>query len=204
MKNGEQALSCAFCRTALEKSDEETLAKYRKRVEHKDPKALCNMALFYRYGEHGLPVDQAKCVDLFREAASLGFPGALYQIGCFHHGGEMGLQQNEEEALKLFKEAADGGLMIARHNLGVIEYQNGNAVAALRHWRLSASAGLRGSIDYLIEDFERGLLQHEDLAKTLRAFYRAQAEMKSEDRDQFIKYMKETGEYNVEYDFTGA
>ena len=52
----------------------------------------------------------------------------------------------------------------------------------------------------LIQCFEAGLLQHKDLAETLKVFYRARAEMKSEDRDKFIKLLKEEGNYQEEYD----
>ena len=52
----------------------------------------------------------------------------------------------------------------------------------------------------LIECFEDGLLHHGDLAETLRAFYLARAEMKSDDRDEFIEYLKENGEYKEEYE----
>ena len=71
----------------------------------------------------------------------------------------------------------------------------GDGVAAMRHWRLSASGGSKASMGALIGCFEHGLLQHKDLAETLQVFYRARAEMKSEDRDQYISYLKETGEY---------
>ena len=37
-------------------------------------------------------------------------------------------------------------------------------------------------------------LHHGDLAETLLAFYRSRAEMKSEDRDQYISYFKMSGQ----------
>ena len=37
-------------------------------------------------------------------------------------------------------------------------------------------------------------LHHGDLAETLLAFYRSRAEMKSEDRDQYISYLKMSGQ----------
>ena len=52
----------------------------------------------------------------------------------------------------------------------------------------------------LIFRFEDGFLHHADLVESLQTFYRARAEMKSEGRDQFIKLLKETGEYQEEYD----
>jgi TPR repeat protein len=183
-----------------EKGKEEILARASKRVESKDASAMNNMAMVYGFGFHGVPVDQAKCIDLLRESADLGCPGARYQLGCFHDDGEMGLEQNEEKALKYYREAAEDGHVIAINNLASVEGRNGDPVAAMRHYRLSASGGLRVSMENLIEHFDDGLLHHGDLAETLRAFYVARAEMKSEDRDQYIKHLKMIGEYNAEYD----
>ena len=191
--------TCAFCRTPLPDSDE-NLARLRKRAERKDSAALLNMALGYGFGDFGLQVDQAKCIALLRESADLDFPPAQYQLGKFHRLGEMGLEQNEEEGLKYYEKAAEGGDLDARHNLGCLEGQNDDLVASMRHWRLSAAGGDKDSMDGLIAYFENGLLQHGDLAETLQVFYRSRAEMKSEGRDQFIKHLKKTGEYEAEYD----
>ena len=95
MKNGMQ-VTCAFCREPVSKSNEETLARLSKRVELKDPAALCQMGLAYGFGHHGLQLNQDKCIDLLRESAGLGCPPALRQLGNFHDHGEMGLEQNEE------------------------------------------------------------------------------------------------------------
>jgi hypothetical protein len=113
----------------------------------------------------------------------------------------MGLEQNEEEGDKYWKEAAEGGYLVARHHLGNKEIGNGNNVAAMRHWRLSASGGYRRSMDNLIACFEEGLLHHGNLAESLRAFYRSRDEMKSEGRNQYIAYLKSTGKYHEAYDF---
>ena len=158
------------------------------------------MALDYGYGDCGLPVDHAKCIELLRESAALGDLPALYQLGLYYFEGAMGLDQNEEEALKYLEKAAEGGHVLARHNLGCVEKDNGTHVAAMRHYRLAASEGFKPSMGYLIECFERGFLHHGDLAESLQAMYCAAAEMKSEDRDQFIEYLKSTGEYEAEYD----
>ena len=200
MTRGEQADTCAFCRAAAPGSDEEILALRRKRIELNDPKALYNMALNYDNGAYGLAVDQVKCIDLLRQSAAFGYPFSQYQLGMYHYHGMMGLEQNEEEALKLWEKAAEGGHLTSRNNLGAIAYGNGDRVATMRHWRLSAAGGFRGSMEGLIVNFEDGLLHHGDLAKTLQAMYRSRAEMKSEGRDQHIKHLKEIGEYQGEYD----
>jgi TPR repeat protein len=193
------AITCAFCRTPVPESDEEMLARRRKRVERNDPDAILSHASDYDFGTTGLPVDHAKCVDLHRQSADLGSPSAQFQLGNFLYDGAMGLGQNKEEALKFWKKAAEGGHVVALYNLGCIEGRNGNNIAAMRHWRSSASGGMRGSMEGLIMYFEGGLLRHGDLAVTLQAMYLARAEMKSEDRDQFIEFLKMGGE-NVGYD----
>ena len=42
-----------------------------------------NMAIDYGHGDEGLPLDQAKCIELLREAAGLGFPDANFQADPF-------------------------------------------------------------------------------------------------------------------------
>ena len=200
VKSGERS-TCAFCRTAAPRSDEELLARLIKRVERKDPNALHIMAQNHGYGKHGIAVDQAKCNELLREAAGLGFPAAQYQLGQLYRDGGMGLEQNEKEALNYFKEAAEGGDLFARHNIACAERRKGNNVAAMRHFRLSASGGHRSSVGGLLARFEEGLLHHSYLAETLQAMYLARAEMKSEGRDQWIVHLKRTGKYKEEYDF---
>ena len=199
MKSGKQ-ITCAFCRTAVPRSEEEELARMRKRAELMDPDALVNVAMCYGRGGHGLPLDQSKCIELHRKAAGLGYPDAQYNLGTFYFNGEMGLEQNKEEALKYWEKAAEGGYLDARHNLGCEENENGNHVPVMRHWRLAASGGYRKSMDFLIEDFEDGLLHHGDLSETLQVFYRSRGEMRSEGRDKYIKFLKMAGEYKEEYD----
>jgi TPR repeat protein len=198
MKSGRRP-TCAFCRTTAPESDEEVLAYLRKRVERKDLDALRNMAMTYGYGWNGLPVNQAKCIELLRQSAGLGYYPALYQLGAFHDAGAMGLEEDQEKALQYYKEAAEGGHLLARHNVGCTDKETGDDVAAMRHFRLSASAGLKISMGSLIACFEEGLLQHEDLAETMRAMYHARAEMRSAERDQHIAYLKTTGEYREKY-----
>jgi len=112
----------------------------------------------------------------------------------------MGLEQNEEEYCKWLERAAEGGDVMSLLLLGDIKTKNGNHVAAMRHFRLSASEGMRMSMDRLILCFEDGLLHHADLAETLQVMYVARAEMKSEDRDVYIAHLKKTGAYKEEYD----
>jgi len=192
--------TCAFCREPIPKSEKEYLTQLRKRVELKDPNALCIIAMYYGRGMCGLSVDQTKCIELLRQSAALGYPIAHYQLGIFRHTGEMGLEQNKEEALKYTQKAAEGGDLMSRHNLGFDEKDNGDFVAAMRHWRLSASGGLKLSMVLLIHGFEGGFLHHADLANTMSAYYRSTAEIRSKHRHQFIEHLKKIGEYRPDYD----
>ena len=184
----------------MPRSEEERSERRRKRVELKDPDALCIMAMMYGRGQNGLPVDQAKCIELLRQSASLGCPGAQFTLGNFYDIGAMGLEQNKEKATEYWKKAAEDGHVISRHNLGCEDDDNGDVVAAMRHWRLAASGGVRSSMNNVIARFELGLLHHANLAETAQAFYLARSEIKSEDRDQYMKHLKMIGEYEEEYD----
>ena len=192
--------TCPFCRKPVSKSNDENLARLGKRVQLKDPNALIEMAAAYGYGHYGVPVDEAKCVALYRESADLGFSIAQCALASYHYEGGMGLEPNKEEELKYLEKAAEGGHVLARNNLGCEAASNGDYVAAMRHWRLSASGGNRLSIRALIERFEFGFLRHGDLADTLQAFYLTRAELWNKGRVQHIAYLKRNGKYNEEYD----
>ena len=56
--------------------------------------------MHFLHGRLGLPMNQAKCIDLMRQAADLGNAVSQYQLATFHRTGEMGLGQNEEESRK--------------------------------------------------------------------------------------------------------
>jgi hypothetical protein len=199
MKSGERArMTCAFCRTTMPESDEEILARLRKRADSKDPIAIRNLASEYDRGRYGLPVDRAKGIELLHQSADLGCLPSKFKLGLHHNDG---IERNEEEALKYYKEAAEEGYIHALSNLGCMEKENGDIVAAMRHWRLAASGGFRGSMEALIECFEDGMLHHGDLAETLQAMYFARAEMRSEDRHQYIQFLKRTGGYKEEYNY---
>jgi TPR repeat protein len=199
-KRATERQTCAFCREPMPRSDEEILVRLRKRADQMDRNALCNLAMKYGRGMNGVSVNRAKCIELLRQSAGLGYYPAQYNLGAFHKRGEMGLHQDDEEALKYFTEAAEGGDVESQYTLGCTAYENSDHVAAMRHWRLSASGGLRPSMNNLIVYFQDGLLRHGDLAETLQEMYRSRAEMKSEARDQYIKHLKETGKYDDSMD----
>ena len=198
--------NCAFCREPMADSDEVILAQLRKGVERKDPTAMFEMGNNYGFGTltdaYGLlePLDQAKGIDLLRQSGDLGCSMALCRLGQFHAGGNWGLEQNEEEGLKYFTKAAEAGDVRARDHIGRKEARKGDNIAAMRYWRLSAAGGYTPPIGDLIGCFEDGLLHHGDLAETLQVMYRSRAEMRSEERDEYIRHLKRTGRYNYDLD----
>ena len=159
------------------------------------------MSGHYGYGECGLSVDQTKCIDLMRQSAALGCPFSQYQLGVLHSTGDMGLEQDDAQAKMHWEKAAEGGHLTSRHNLACKEASMGNHIAAMRHWRSAASGGQRSSMEGVIGCFEAGALRHGDLAATLQAFYLARSEMKSADRDEYIRYLKMTGQFDEEFDY---
>ena len=208
-------LTCAFCRTAVPRSNEGYLVQLRKRVEQKDPFALYCMAMVYGIGQFGLSVDVAKCAELLRESAALGFPVAQFNLGM------RDINENKEEGLRHLEAAADGGDVISRyylgimlhidgdaegghlggtrHNVGCYDSKNGNYVAAMRHYRLAASRGYKPAMSDIIGCFEEGVLRHGDLAETLQNFYLARSELRNDDRDRYIEHLKEIGKYNEDW-----
>ena len=72
---------------------------------------------FYHDDKHGLPVDRAKAVELWRKAAKLGYVEAYNNIGnaCMYG---MGVEKDERKARLYTQLAAIGGNSVARYNLG--------------------------------------------------------------------------------------
>lgn len=60
---------------------------------------------------------------------------------------------------------------------------NGNADGCNKHLTVAASAGHKGSMDYLMANYKRKLVSKEDLSETLRAYQASTDEVKSKDRE---------------------
>ena len=74
--------------------------------------------------------------------------------------------------------------MPARHNLGVMEWNNtGNRKRALKHWMISAGAGHDNSLEGIRNCFMIGVASKDDFEGALRAHKEASDEMKSVHRD---------------------
>lgn len=172
--------------TELDIGPLEKLVRNSTSAQHQKAQALYNEGLNY-----GKLLDQTKLIDLLRESADLGFSGAQYQLGTFYHNGEMGLEKKEEESMKAYKEAAKGGHILAQHNLGAAKYANGEYVAAMRHWLLSASGGTGTPWELSLIASRKACSNIESSPRPCRPFIvLASANMKSEDRVQHIGYLQ--------------
>ena len=70
----------------------------------------------------------------------------------------------------------------ARHNLGIDEYEAGNTNRAMKHWMISAGAGLDESVKAIRECFLGGHTTKDDFEKALRSHKEANDEMTSGER----------------------
>lgn len=68
--------------------------------------AQYELAIQYETGR-GVPQDQARALELYRQSAALDFPDAINDLGFFHYHGMMGLPSDPQKALAMFERAAD-------------------------------------------------------------------------------------------------
>ena len=114
--------ACPFCNAMTGgKTNAEIVEEMMKRVEVNDAVSICKLANDYYHGAIGLLQDQAKAIELWKQAAKLGSIQAQYQLGCFfRQGGDSKKSKFHYEA------AAMVGNEVARFNLGFMEYLSGN------------------------------------------------------------------------------
>ena len=82
------------------------------------------------------------------------------------------------------EQAAIGGHVFARHNLGVVEEQNGNIERAVKHYIVAANLGFHLSMEALKKCYQEGMISKDDFASVLRAHQAALGAMKSPQRDE--------------------
>ena len=174
---------CAFCRTPSATSNEEENERIKKLAESGNAIANYHIGAFYYEGVFGFPLDLTKANELWLRAGELGHAGAYNNLSNSYHYGR-GVEVDEKKAAHYLELAAMNGLVQARHNLGCAEGQTGNLHRAMKHFILSARTGYKLSLDKVKEGFMLGYVTKDEYADTLRAYQRAQDEMKSEKREK--------------------
>jgi len=122
-----------------------------------------------------------KSFEMVSRAAELGSINAHYDLSNLYYKGE-GVKKDVSKAIHHWKLAAIGGHEIANHNLGNIEYRNGNKNQAMKHYMIAARAGEDNSLKKVGDGYKSGHVTKDDYAATLRAYQMSVDEMKSEQR----------------------
>ncbi|EJK71016.1 hypothetical protein THAOC_07582, partial [Thalassiosira oceanica] len=178
---------CPFCRTPYPKNDAVGLALVKARVLKKDPEAINNLGQQYYHGRLGLHKDMRKAVELFTEAAELGSVEALFNLGNVYYFGE-GVQEDKLKGAEFYTRAAMQGHVGSRHNLGQAEARKGNFNRAVKHWMISAKMGEKTSIENMKRVFTTGLATKKQYAEAMNGYQDAIEEMKSDDRDEAMRF----------------
>ena len=174
---------CPFCRKPVADSTEEEHIRIERRVELNDPNAIFMLGFDCFMGEQGSEQDIDKALELFHRAADLGSIDAHNILGTMYGRG-IEVPEDNKKTKYHFEIAAIAGHVLARHNLGALEGNSGNDDRAMKHYLLSASAGLDASMKMVTNYYRDGLVTKDDLEKTLRAHKKSNDELKSELRDR--------------------
>jgi TPR repeat protein len=148
-----------------------------KRIKANDPAALCHMgAICYK------EEDYDSAFGYLTKAAELGHLNSHYRLGIMYMNGK-GVEEDDEKKVYHFEKAAIGGHPYARHELAVMEEENGNIERSVKHLIIAANLGFDLSMKALWKHYSLGNITKEDLDATLRTNQAAIDEMKSEQRD---------------------
>ena len=174
---------CPFCNAD---QNREKVEQIHKRVAANDASAICRLANFYHHGVSGFQQDHARAIELFTRSAELGFSKAHYDLADFYYkGGDL------KKAKFHYEAAAMAGDEEARYNLGCLENNSGNSERAVKHLKIAASAGFFRAMHGLISFFQEGRVSRELIDTTLAAYNEYCAEMRSEARDTYIRFVLE-------------
>ena len=179
---------CPFCRKTLPGTDEETNEQVMKRIEAKDPVAMCFMG-GVRY-EKG---DYTSAFEYYLKAAALGDVEAHYGLSVMYREG-MGVEKDENKLMHHAEQAAIGGHPMARHDLGCMEGGNGRFDRAAKHYIIAAKLGFDRSLECVKDLYKAGHVSKEDFTAALRGYQTAIEATKSPQREEAAEFEKERGD----------
>ena len=176
---------CAFCREPVPKSQEEGDKNVLKRIkENNDPAAMCHMGL--KRKNEG---DYETALEYWTKAAVLGESDAHYYLSIMYREGE-GVAKDKKKEVYHLEEAAIGGHPMARHNLGIVEKDNGRFEIEKKHFIIAANLGLNNSLKCIKDLHTMGHASKEEYAGALRAYQTAVEATKSQQREEAEAYYK--------------
>ena len=169
---------CPFCRTLFLSSIEEGLGRLKKRLELGDEHAFVMIGNAYSLGRFGLPQDSAMAMKFYHQAGKVGY----MHIGNAYDNGD-GVERDKKMAKHYYELAAMEGIVMARHNLGCLEGQDGNYQRAYKHFMLAARVSPI-SFDTLKQGYMNGHVAKDHYANALRSHQAYLNEIKSDQRDK--------------------
>ena len=175
--------SCPFCRTSIPTEDTSNLTMIRARVEKGDAVAIEFLGNQYFYGKLGLAKDVPRAIELWTEAAELGSLYAHDELGHSYYNGD-GVEEDKPRGVRYWQQAAMKGDVTCRHNLGDVEFQEGNYEVAAQHWLISSKMGDQDSLNGIKAMFKGGLATKAQYAEALLGYRDAVEEMKSPQREE--------------------
>ncbi len=152
-----------------------------KRVKANDPAALNQVGA--RCSVEG---DYERAFEYLTKAAELGDFDAHYELATMYHKGG-GVELDKKKELYHLEEAAIGGHHIARHNLGIVEVENGRHDIAMRHFIIAAKLGYDKALAGVKKGFTKGFVSKEEYEAALRGHQAAVDATKSELRAEAEK-----------------
>lgn len=165
------ALALALVITSVMKADIETGIRayntgdyatahkeFSTAADAKTPQGLHLLASLYYQG-HGVPKDLKRAVELFTEAAELGYRPSQANLGLMYHNGN-GVERNIGKALEYYTAAGRQGDLQSAFNLGQI-YRKGDGVPvdhekAFAYYKFAALRGNRPAANELGLMFAQG------------------------------------------------
>jgi hypothetical protein len=175
-----KTINCPFCRKPTT-NEKENLKKMMKRIKANDPAALSYVGTMRN--KEG---DYHTAFEYLTKAAELGDVEAHYQLSTMYAAGK-GVEKDEEKKVYHYEKVAIGGHAWARHNLGVVEENNGNIERAVKHYIIAANLGYEDSMKALWGHYSAGNTTKEDLETTLRTHKAAIDATKSPEREAGYK-----------------
>jgi TPR repeat protein len=148
------------------------------RIKKNCPAAMCQMGEMCR--REG---DYESALKYLTKATDLGDALAHYNLSILYHNGQ-GVDKDEKKEVYHLEEASIAGIPEARHNLGLIELDNGSTERAKKHFIISANLGHDESLTALRILYADGHATKEDYADALRAYQAAVDATKSPERDE--------------------
>ena len=175
---------CAFCRKVVPDTEEEINERLMKRIETKDPVAMCQMGA-KRHSEGHCK----SAFEYYTKAATLGDVVAQFELSCLYWEGK-GVEKDQIKARHHAEKAAIAGHPDARYNLGCFEGRNGKHNRAVKHFIIAAKLGYDKSLESLKDLYQAGFVSEEDFAAALRGHKAAVDATTSPERDEAVEYYK--------------